>query len=134
MQHTKEELDIAQSLLNLNQIDFKAFVSTQTERRTIVDVIKTDKKFNSFTGLQSFKLIDHIENLIEKHFLITRIQKFTLKEQIILTFIKLKLNVSYKILAFIFDNITARYCSQFFYKTLPMLYSVLKPTIYIPKA
>ncbi|XP_050460200.1 uncharacterized protein LOC126856070 [Cataglyphis hispanica] len=58
--------------------------------------------------------------------------QMSLRDKIIMTYVKLKQNLSYSFLAVIFNNCTPRHCQRIFYKTLQMLSETLRPMISWP--
>lgn len=96
------------------------------EHLTIVDLISTPKQLNAFTGLSSFDILDDIVKAVEN------IQnspmgrtKIPLRQCVMLTLIKLKLNPSFICLATFFKT-CENTCKTYFIKTLELLKLVLE--------
>lgn len=97
--------------------------------------IKTDKQLSTLTGLSNFQILLAIEKLIIKAQSIRCISiaciKFDLRELIIMTFMKLKQNMSYATLAILFE-VSNQSCKELIWKMIDILYIVLKPSIWWP--
>jgi len=93
-------------------------------------LIDTDQKLNTLTGLHSFVLLDSIIeslNLLEPiPFNSNKI--FSLRDCVIMTFIKLKQNMSYSVLAVLF-KCSSTLCKKIISAAIDVLYVVLKPMI-----
>lgn len=79
--------------------------------------LDTAKKLNSFTGIQSFKVLDNLIFVLNALSLVSRKPKLSYREQVILTFMKLKLNTSFTTISILF-NITIPTCKKIFTQTL----------------
>ena len=104
--------------------------STEITRPTFCDNLTTDSELSTATGIESFKVLDTILNIVvyvkdesERHV------KMSLKERVIMTFVKLKQNLSYSFLALIFKCYSAKHCQRIFSDTVKMLSLCLKPAI-----
>ncbi|XP_046472614.1 uncharacterized protein [Neodiprion pinetum] len=97
--------------------------------------IKTDKQLSTLTELSNFQILFTIEKLIIKAQSMRRISiaciTFNLRELIIMTFMKLKQNMSYATLA-IFFEVSSQACKELIWKMIDILYVVLKPSIRWP--
>lgn len=93
-------------------------------------LIDSDQKLNTLTGLHSFVLLDSIIeslNLLEPvPFSSNKI--FSLRYYVIMTFIKLKQNMSYSVIAVIF-KCSSTHCKKIISAAIDMLYVILKPMI-----
>ncbi len=102
---------------------------------TVFDFITNDTKLNSWTGLPSFKLLDSIEDCLYTAFpdIITnsKLNSRSVRERIVMCFIKLKTNMSFVCLAdlFMVSNDTV---SRNFAQMISLLSEALKPIIYFP--
>lgn len=108
--------------------EFSVQVNTM-QVHTICDYIDSDAKLNSLTGLHSFKLLELIEELVQKIYRVCRVR---LRERLILTFMKLKTSIAYVILAVLFGNTSSQTCKNVFFEILSVLSVALKPAISIP--
>lgn len=86
---------------------------------------------NTFCGLRSLQHLSLIESLALKVSQECRVRKLLMKDRIILTFIKLKHNLTYRVLSLLFDNISAETCKSYFFET-SVLAVALKPAIPFP--
>lgn len=122
------------------EIIFKKFmeVGVQVSSDFIIQKFSTfitsDSELCTATGIPSFNLLDTIEKLVEtvKPSFIHLNLKLNLRETIIMTFIKLKHNMSYAMLAVLFKSCTAETCKDRIFKMLDILYICLKPAIFWP--
>lgn len=96
-----------------------------------ISMINAEKKLNTMTGLQSFKMLD---SLVEcagyfKPDEDLKYCKLNMRERIILTFMKLKQNVSFLMLSYLFGNITGTSCKTIFIDTIIILSRIFSVTI-----
>lgn len=103
-------------------------------KSTIMDLIRNDSDILAFTGIPTllkFKKIVEVGELIV--FRLNYNTEFVLDvhHRILLTLIKLKLNISYKCLCVLF-SISKSTCANYFYNTIDLLYLILKPLIIWP--
>lgn len=93
-------------------------------------LINSDKKLNTLTGLHSFTLLDSIVDSI--NILKTKpthsFQLQSTKDCVILTFMKLKQNLSYSVLAILFQCSNSN-CKKLITETICLLSVILKPMI-----
>jgi len=112
--------------------DRNGFISTacQTDpiNLNLFDLISTDEQLKAFTGVTFTTL-----NLLLKLVLDISDEKCetTMKNRILLTLCKLRLNLSYECLGALV-NIDRRRCGEYFASTLHLLSMVLRHTIYWP--
>jgi len=113
------------------QVDLSSDEATQ--RFTMTTLLSNPEQLYTFTGLRSFDLLDTIVECVAD---IDSMSKFKqkvlpLKDRVVLTFIKLKLNLSFAAIAVLFgiDRATA---SRYFRHTLPRVSKVLKTVITWP--
>ncbi|CAD6224479.1 GSCOCG00011781001-RA-CDS, partial [Cotesia congregata] len=97
--------------------------------------IKSDQQLSTLTGLSSFAILNTIEQLVIKVQSMRGTSnssiKFDLRELLIMTFMKLKQNMSYSTLA-IFFNFSKNGCKSQIWKMIDILYLALKPSIHWP--
>lgn len=146
--------DLNDSSQNLNQISFTEGEKNETtEGRQILKVnigilvksgdlidpnfsifIKTDKELSTVTGIPNFKILNLLARLVEK--VAPRLNSFkrklTVQDRIILTFIKLKQNVSYAFLAVLFRSCSERHIPNVICNILDILGNALKDAIVFP--
>ena len=86
---------------------------------------KTDERLNCFTGIHSLVLLGCIEQGINNLSKYTQPSRTTtLKHRIILVFIKMKTNLTFRQLATIF-NISDDCCSKYFFELVPVIRAAL---------
>lgn len=100
---------------------------------TLVKILNDKTKLNNFTGLHSFELLDALVECVsdlpvEKS---NRKKDMILKNRILLTFCKLKQNLSFTSLAILF-NIPRQTCVNYFKSTISTLAVVLETMISWP--
>lgn len=110
--------------------DFQVQVNTP-KIVTLTDIITTDKILSSFTGLQTFSVLDSIVNNINIIYKDARVHRLNIKDRVIIVFIKLKLNLSYIVISSLF-GITPDLCRTYFMNTLKILSKLLSAAIYFP--
>lgn len=98
---------------------------------TLCDLLNTETALRSFTGLNNFDILNCLEHALKKEVTDLRSHRLSRKERLILTMVKLKLDVSYITLAALF-NISGQLCKTYFFDMLTVLSKVLKHCIYFP--
>lgn len=102
---------------------------------TIMDLIRNEKEFNDWTGIEKFTILSVIEQGIEKILLENSIKisesTTPLKYKIILVFIKIKTNITFGQISSLF-GISNRTASRYFSEILPLLKLTLSPFLYWP--
>ncbi|KAF2896574.1 hypothetical protein ILUMI_09624 [Ignelater luminosus] len=122
-----------------NPVIFKTFedkaiqVNTFEEfnRITVDKLVDSDYKCNVLLGLPNLGMIDILANLIIKAFQSNSKYSLSVKQKVILTFLKLKLNLSFACLAVLFGT-TSKTARLSFYNTVEILSAILKPIIRFP--
>lgn len=106
----------------------------QVSNVPFIDALRTDEHLSTATGIESFQILTEIVKVAEKVASpALRDRKLTLREKIIMTYIKLKQNCSYAFLALLFNHIVTRaYCKTIFVETIQLLSAVLKVAIKWP--
>ena len=134
-----EEVNVGEISGDITQeailIDVKVEVKSEDLSSTyFFNFLKSDEELSTATGIQSFKLFERIVAAIEiaapqfsKH---TGV--ITIRERVLMTFIKLKQNLSYSFLSILFPAVSHRYCSEVICNMLDILCDVLRPNIYFP--
>lgn len=108
--------------------------ATQVSCIPFIDAIRTDKHLSTATGIESFKILDLIVNFTRRvakndH----QSSKLTLRDKILMTYVKLKQNCSYAFLSLIFNHVfTPVHCKTIFFDTIHLLSAVLKVAISWP--
>ncbi|XP_051164805.1 uncharacterized protein LOC127283766 [Leptopilina boulardi] len=94
--------------------------------------LKTDQQLSTATGIECFQLFDSIVDAFSEAApeLKSTTRVLNIRDRILLTFVKLKQNVSYSFLSLLFPTVTIRNCSEIIYNTLDILEIVLKPMIH----
>ncbi|KAK0165788.1 hypothetical protein PV328_004278 [Microctonus aethiopoides] len=98
------------------------------------DFIKNDAQLRTMTGIENFEILTCIENLTlvlykSKNDLTVRM---SLRDKIIMTFIKLKQNISYSCLSIMFNCYTSKNCATIFQDTIVLLCHCMKSAISWP--
>lgn len=91
--------------------------------------LKNDKELSTMTGIESFKILHTIVKLVKSVKIENRHQnqvKMDIQDKILMTFVKLKQNLSYRALAIIFNCYTAVHCKRVFYDTVKILSDCLE--------
>lgn len=86
------------------------------------------------TRIQNFKLFDNIVAAVKiaaPHFN-KHISVLNIRERVLMTFMKLKQNLSYLFLSILFPTVSVRYCSKIICNMLDILSDVLEPCIHFP--
>ncbi|XP_074109038.1 uncharacterized protein LOC141533847 [Cotesia typhae] len=113
--------------------DFGVQVEAVFIKPSFMDFINTEENLRTATGIQSYEMLDLIVELVNDNYRRSlHNSKMSLKDKIVMTYVKLKQNLSYSFLAIIFNNCTPRHCQRIIYKTLQMLSETLKPMITWP--
>lgn len=125
-----EVIEISQQV-NKRFNDFGVQVETMFLKSSFMNFIKNENDFTTAMGIQSYKILDTIVEIVQQTYgSLLHNNKISLRDRIVMTYVKLKQNVSYSFLAIIFNSCTARHCQRIFYSTLKMLSKCLK--IFIP--
>ncbi|XP_028146882.2 uncharacterized protein LOC114340340 [Diabrotica virgifera virgifera] len=135
---SENEIEAAHGLLQLLQSQpnykgpksFKDFqVQVDTPKvSTVCDLITTDSALNSFTGLNSFKLLDTIVEAVCSVYSDQRSHRLSIKQRIFLVFTKLKCDLTYVTISLLF-GISQELCNKYFNDMLPILSKVLSSVI-----
>lgn len=97
-----------------------------------ISLIDTPKKLVTMTGICSFEILEKIIELFKINFPDTRRHIMSIKERIILVFLKLKQGMSFAILAVLFQNVTSETCRLIYTFMIPLLAQIFKPLLYWP--
>uniref|UniRef100_A0A6P7H673 Uncharacterized protein LOC114346673 n=1 Tax=Diabrotica virgifera virgifera TaxID=50390 RepID=A0A6P7H673_DIAVI len=135
---SENEIEAAHGLLQLLQSQpnykgpksFKDFqVQVDTPKvSTVCNLITTNSALNSFTGLNSFKLLDIIVEAVCSVYSDQRSHRLSIKQRIFLVLTKLKCDLTYVTIALLF-GISQELCNKYFNDMLPILSKVLSSVI-----
>lgn len=75
-----------------------------------MSLIDTKKKLITMTGINSFNILDEIIDLHKTYFPDIRKHRLSLKERIVMVFVKFKQGFSFAILSISFNDLTAETC------------------------
>ncbi|XP_058802310.1 uncharacterized protein LOC131670606 [Phymastichus coffea] len=105
-------------------------VSLETQTMNVISFIKNDSALSTMTGLQSFTLLKTIVEILEKCFTSKEFEKSSLDttSKVIMTYMKLKQNMSYSALGILFQ-MSRQHCQRIFEKTIVMLRRTLQVMI-----
>lgn len=102
---------------------------------SVFEFITNDTKLNSWTGLPSFDLLDAIEDCLYTAFpnilTTSNLNKCSVRERIVLVFMKLKTNMTFVCLADLF-SVSNDTISRTFGQMVVLLAKALQPLIYFP--
>ncbi|XP_058806331.1 uncharacterized protein LOC131672851 [Phymastichus coffea] len=100
---------------------------------SIGDRLKTDEHLNAFTGIGSFKLLDSLITCMSRLKQEQGKNRYTLphRDRVLLTMIRVKLNISYTCLS-VFFSICPNTCKNVFLETICDLSIILLPVIRWP--
>ncbi|XP_046601942.1 uncharacterized protein LOC124295563 [Neodiprion lecontei] len=116
----------------------KKFIDTGVQIRSgdllidLCDVIKTEKELNTLTGIVNFDILNTILDIFKIGFPKYESERMHLRNKVIMTFIKLKHNLSYAILTVLFKYSSASHCRKIILQMIDMLYVCLKDGIPFP--
>lgn len=138
---SEEEMVAANDLLSLlhedtaasNQKTFHDFsVQVNTPNKlTLCNFITSDASLITLTGLNSQQMLDKIVESVCLIYKDQRVHKLSVKDRVILTFVKMKWNLSYALLG-IFFGLTPTLCRTYLFRMIKLLSSVLKAVIEFP--
>lgn len=96
--------------------------------------IENDSQLSTATGIQSFDILNCIVKLARTIYTekSENAVKMTLQDKIVMTYVKLKQNVSYSFLALLFKVYTPKHCARVFKDTILLLNSCLEVAITWP--
>ncbi|XP_015124745.1 uncharacterized protein LOC107046611 [Diachasma alloeum] len=91
--------------------------------------IMTDRHLNVMCGIRNHAILNELVALISELYPEVRAHKMTLKDRVILTTMKLKLNLPFSALGIMFKSVEEPTCRRIFHSMLPKLSEILKCTI-----
>ena len=116
-----------------NQEELLMFSDVQMEvtrglsRISFCNTVTNDTDLSTLIGIPDFSTLDNIVNIVRK--VIPQLEnsgQISIRERVVLTFVKLKHNVSYALLTVVFKCCTKRNCAKIILRMLDMLSSFLK--------
>ncbi|KAI4455551.1 thap domain protein [Holotrichia oblita] len=99
---------------------------------SLAATIESDAKLSSLTGLPNLQVLDELVDLIKSHFPDARIHNLTVKERIIVTFMKMKTGLRYVVIASLFRSVSSQSCKLIFHDIISKLAVILKLVIVWP--
>lgn len=130
-----EPVDASDSVLIFKTLhDVGVQVTTDFVTSKFSNFITTDHELSTLTGIPNFSLLKTINKLVDqtKSPTLHLNSKLDSLEIIIMTFMKLKQNMSYAVLAILFKSCSAETCRQNFLEMIHILYICLRPAIFWP--
>lgn len=124
--------EIASQILTVTSADAQVQVTSGDIVVPFVSLIDTPKKLNTMTGIPTFEILNHIIYLFLKENPDTRCHRLSVKERLILVFIKLKQDLSFAVLAILFKAVSGETCRALYNSFIPLLANILRPFIYWP--
>ncbi|XP_066595420.1 LOW QUALITY PROTEIN: uncharacterized protein [Prorops nasuta] len=119
----KNKYDPVIALIEKNN---KKKVDESTVKYSFSDTLNTDAKMCTATGTQTIKLLETIVNMIKiVHKNRFEQCKMKTRERVILTYMKMKHNTSYKLLALMFTCTSSQVCQKIFLNTIEILNNFL---------
>jgi len=114
----------------LTTSDVSVQVTSGDIKLNILTLMDTEQKLSALTGISSYQLLDSlIESMQLTNLVSSRNQNIlSLKERILMTFMKLKQKMSYSVLA-IFFNCSNDKCKRIILNIIDILSLILKPMI-----
>lgn len=112
--------------------DIGVQVNTVSSVPSIIKCIQSDSQLSTVTGIESFQLLDTIVEIVKKvsnnkfeHYNVI----LNTRDRVIMTYMKLKQNLSYSFLAVCFCCYTSKHCQRIFHDTIKVLSKCLKAAI-----
>ena len=96
-------------------------------RISFCNTVTNDTDLSTLTGIPDFSTLDNIVNIVRK--VTPQLEnsgQISIRERVVLTFVKMKHNVSYALLAVVFKCCTKRNCAKIISRMLDILSSFLK--------
>lgn len=84
------------------------------------------------TGIPTFEILNKIVELLSNRYSDCRAHSLSVKERIILVFLKLKQDLSFAGLQVFFKNISVRACRSIYLSTVPLISEIFENLIYWP--
>ncbi|XP_077277163.1 uncharacterized protein LOC143905551 [Temnothorax americanus] len=132
-----EEVSIEEKSSDVPQKKILIDVGMQVKSGDLIEkcflhFLKTDKELSTATGIQNFELFDSIVAAVKIAAPHLNTGVLSIRERVLMTFMKLKQNLSYSFLSILFPTISVRYCSEIICNMLDILSEILEPCIHFP--
>ncbi|CAG0889762.1 unnamed protein product [Darwinula stevensoni] len=108
--------------------DVAVNVSSGDLRPPFISLIMEDSKIKTLTGVPTVHLLNTLVRLLATVLVVTRKHVLSLEEQLLLSLMKIKLNLSYNFLGVLF-HCTSNTCSNTFWAVIPKLAIMLKSVV-----
>ncbi len=108
-------------------------VQVETWWVSIQDFVNTDRNLNILTGITSITMLDWLTDLLQRHKNYNQ-HRLTARQRIIMTFLKMKLDLPYAALGVLFRNVSKDAIKRSFVETVNVLSEILKHFIRIPSS
>lgn len=112
--------------------DFAVQVSTGDIDNPFTTILETKAKLITMTGIPSFEILDKIIEIFSNKYPDIRTHQLSVRERIILVFLKLKHELSFAVLSVFFKNVSLSTCRSIFITTVPLLGNIFSNLIYWP--
>ena len=96
------------------------------------DTIKTDSERNMLTEIANFKILNTLIKIVEIGYAKYKSKTMNLRSKIVMTFMKLKHNVSYAILRALFKYASVSQCRKIILGMIDKLQNCLRSAVYFP--
>lgn len=132
-----EEKVAIQSMLLMSNMTVTSFVDKGVQvssgdfLTTFSSTIIQKNQLNSLTGIKSFELLNVFTERITKSYPDKKVHKLTVRDRIILTFMKLKMALKLNVLSFLF-KISPTLCKSIFVEYINYLGNILADFVYWP--
>lgn len=135
---TEDEKIVVQSLLDLQCTGSQGLVNSFKDNEVQVtsgdliisfsSTIITNAQLNSLTGIPNFEMLENLTKLISEFYPDIKKHKLTVKDRIIIVFMKLKMAVKFTIISFLF-RVSQSTIKNIFSEYISYLANVLKSCI-----
>lgn len=130
IRHTSSDSDVL--TMAIPKIDAGVQVTTGDIFIPFISLVDTPQKLNTMTGIPSYEILDKIVELFIKYYPNAKCYRLSVKERILMVFIKFKQDFSFIVLSILFKSITAETCRALYNSTIPLLAHIFKALIYWP--
>jgi len=114
--------------------DRKSSSDEESKRTSLAEILSSDAKLYTFTGIHTREMLDALVECVSDIDTESATNKkaLSLRDRIILTMVKIKMNMSFTAIAILF-GITRQTCANYFHSTCPLLSKVLEVMIPWPE-
>lgn len=109
--------------------DIGAEVTSGDSSLRFINLIKTDSDLNTMTGLPSFDVLRSIVKVVTLVFPSDGNAEISIEDKVVMTYLKLKQNVSFAFLAAMFNCCKENQCQEIFDETVRILSQVLRVAV-----